>query len=147
MCIEFMLPFFQCLTMIKLHRTCPGDYMSKYTHLGKIRAPFQKVVHHENWTKNRMSKQTMNCFWPHHLPCVFRSKRKSESSEDFLEFITCPSHFFLFLFQKIGELNEANMALKERIELLQMEKVRLHMKDSCSHKWFWKKTRRISGQR
>jgi len=35
-----------------------------------------------------------------------------------------------FLFQKIGELNEANMALKERIELLQMEKVRLHMKDS-----------------
>lgn len=45
----------------------------------------------------------------------------------------------IFFFQKIGELNEANMALKERIELLQMEKVRLPMKDPCPHKWLWKK--------
>ena len=55
-----------------------------------------------------------------------------------MEFITCPSHRF---FQKIGELNEANIALKERIELFKMEKVRPPMNYPCSHKWFWKKKR------
>lgn len=39
-----------------------------------------------------------------------------------LDLTTCTNVFIES--QKIGELNEANMALKERIDLIQMEKVR-----------------------